>query len=943
MKRLLSLLVVIAMVVSMIPNVFAAKEEVDMDELTGRLVVLEDISSFEVALEAEADGKIYQWTPDANYNLSLSWTAPEGTEIAVTVAQGEATAVAEGGAVTMDVWAGEVVEIWISEAAAQAAAFTVSGEAWAVPGSDELNGIFLGSTENTVTAEGTTFSGNTTWYNGYFSGTVMTITGAGDYNVIYNGETIAAVDGVVSTAVASSNPRMPVVFAIDTVGEYTINFAYPAGSQMNPAELVIGENAAEIEAGNSQGYFYTWTAGADGTLTITMPSDMGWTYAISNLTTSVSGDIQWSDSDPVANPAEVVVAAGDELQIVVNTYDPTDMWNNPAGTLNITADFEVAVGTESNPVFLGQMENTVIAEGTPFTGNTTWYQGYFSGTVMTITGAGAYNVTYNGETIAAVDGVVSTAVTSANPRMPVVFAIDTVGEYTINFAYPLGNMSNPAELVIGENTASIEAGNSQGYFYTWTAAADGTLTITMPSDMGWTYAISNLTTSVSGDIQWSDSDPVANPAEIEVAAGDELQIIVNTYDPADMWNNPAGDLVITAAFAENVPTLVVTSQPESAIIVAGETVTFTVAAEGEGLTYQWQYSNNGTNWYNTGWTGKNDATLSGKAEVRIHNRQFRCVITDAAGQTVESDPAVLQVLGISEQPDRANGVKHGENAVFHVGFTMPEGATYQWQFKSKTGQNFSNTGAQGNKTDTLYYPARYKQRDDGYIDTNDRYRVRCIITYVLNGEKLTFTTEEGIVMLTGNMPVISEQPTDVTVRSGEVAQISFKTEEALEGAVYQWQYRKSSSSSWHETKMTGWNSETLSVPAIDSRNGYQYRCIVRTPGETDGVANKVITQEATLTVLPAADVTLQPVAATAAVGDSVVFTTAANCDGEAVTYQWQYSNNGTDWYATSASGATTEEVTIVTTAKMNGRYFRCKITNEFGGVTYTDAVQLTVE
>ena len=53
MKRLLSLLVVIAMVVSMIPNVFAAKEEVDMDELLGRLVVLEDISLIEVKLDEE--------------------------------------------------------------------------------------------------------------------------------------------------------------------------------------------------------------------------------------------------------------------------------------------------------------------------------------------------------------------------------------------------------------------------------------------------------------------------------------------------------------------------------------------------------------------------------------------------------------------------------------------------------------------------------------------------------------------------------------------------------------------------------------------------------------------------------------------------------------------------------------------------------------------------
>ena len=131
MKRLLSLLVVIAMMVSLMPNVFATKEEVDFDELTGRLVVLEDIAEINVVLAEGSDGMIYQWTPDANYNLSLSYTAPEGTEIAVTVTQGEASAAAADGAVSMEVWAEQVVEIEVSEAAALAAEFTISGEAWA--------------------------------------------------------------------------------------------------------------------------------------------------------------------------------------------------------------------------------------------------------------------------------------------------------------------------------------------------------------------------------------------------------------------------------------------------------------------------------------------------------------------------------------------------------------------------------------------------------------------------------------------------------------------------------------------------------------------------------------------------------------------------------------------------------------------------------------------
>ena len=117
---------------------------------------------------------------------------------------------------------------------------------------------------------------------------------------------------------------------------------------------------------------------------------------------------------------------------------------------------------------------------------------------------------------------------------------------SIDFVVPLGSMDNPADLVIGENTADIAAG-SQGYYYTWTATEAGTLSITMPAGQ-WTYTINNLTSSAYGDAQWSDSDPVVPVGTVDVAAGDEIQIIVCTYDAADPWNAPAGLFTFTAAF-----------------------------------------------------------------------------------------------------------------------------------------------------------------------------------------------------------------------------------------------------------------------------------------------------------------------------------------------------------------------------------------------------------
>ena len=132
--------------------------------------------------------------------------------------------------------------------------------------------------------------------------------------------------------------------------------------------------------------------------------------------------------------------------------------------------------------------------------------------------------------------------------MPAIITITTEGENTLKFTWPVGVMNNPADLVIGENSVTLAAG-SQGYYYTWTATANGTLTVTITGE-NWFYVINNLTTSVYGDNQWSDSDPVVNPAVITVAAGDEIQIVVNTYDPANEWNAPAGTIAFTAAFEE---------------------------------------------------------------------------------------------------------------------------------------------------------------------------------------------------------------------------------------------------------------------------------------------------------------------------------------------------------------------------------------------------------
>lgn len=92
--------------------------------------------------------------------------------------------------------------------------------------------------------------------------------------------------------------------------------------------------------------------------------------------------------------------------------------------------------------------------------------------------------------------------------------------------------------------------------------------------------------------------------------------------------------------------LVITTQPANVETTGGKTATFTVAATGEGLKYQWQTMHAGASeWKNTTVTGYNTATLNVKADAGKNGRQYRCVITDKSGKTVTSNAATLTVLG----------------------------------------------------------------------------------------------------------------------------------------------------------------------------------------------------------------------------------------------------------------------------------------------------------
>ena len=140
-------------------------------------------------------------------------------------------------------------------------------------------------------------------------------------------------------------------------------------------------------------------------------------------------------------------------------------------------------------------------------------------------------------------------------------------------------------------------------------------------------------------------------------------------------------------------------QPQNVSVKAGEQATFTVAATGTDLKYQWQIDrNDGKGFVDI--TGADKASYTtGVADMLCNGYKYQCLISNSVGSvttgtatlTVTEDvtPPVQPTVkkpGISKQPQNAS-VKAGEQATFTVAATGTD-LKYQWQIDRNNGKGF---------------------------------------------------------------------------------------------------------------------------------------------------------------------------------------------------------------------------------------------------------------
>lgn len=306
------------------------------------------------------------------------------------------------------------------------------------------------------------------------------------------------------------------------------------------------------------------------------------------------------------------------------------------------------------------------------------------------------------------------------------------------------------------------------------------------------------------------------------------------------------------------------------------------------------------------------------------NQWNEIMIANGNTQLNNATVHVKEALEITVQPENQY-VKKDENAIFQIQ-ASGEGLTYRWQY-STSGKYWFDSGMAGANTESLTVKA---------LEKRDGQRYRCVIT---DAYGVSLTSAVVVLTLEKSEPIIMiiKQPEDQNELIGEDA--VFEVEAVGEHLSYRWQY-SASGKYWFDSGMEGADTATLNVKVVKKRNGQQYRCVL-----TDNEGNILISNAAVLRVkneiLPIS-IQAQPGNQIVPLGEMACFCVTA--EGNELSYQWQYSNNGGKyWYNSGMSGANSEMLEVPATSKRNGQQYRCVIIDESGNKVMTDVAMLVIE
>lgn len=283
-------------------------------------------------------------------------------------------------------------------------------------------------------------------------------------------------------------------------------------------------------------------------------------------------------------------------------------------------------------------------------------------------------------------------------------------------------------------------------------------------------------------------------------------------------------------------------------------------------------------------------------------------------------------LTVTSQPVPQT-VTAGTNASFSVAASgTPASYTYQWYRKSAFESSWNpladNSTYAGTATASLTVAG---------LPTLNRSEFLCLVSNVAG----TVTSQSALLVVNETTPVLSAQPPNRSVVSGNYATYSVSAAGSATTYgyyYYQWQRLPAGGGTWADLSSGGGynytTSATMSVLTNPTMSGDQFRCIVsNTSGSTTSNAGSL-----TVGTLPA--ITVQPATpVTVSAGQGTTFSITATGSAP-LAYQWSL-------YGVAITGATSSSLTITNAQAADAGAYTVDVTNAFG-LARSNVASLTV-
>ena len=395
-------------------------------------------------------------------------------------------------------------------------------------------------------------------------------------------------------------------------------------------------------------------------------------------------------------------------------------------------------------------------------------------------------------------------------------------------------------------------------------------------------------TGVNLAYQWYNGDlPLINGGNIAGATSPVLTInpgavldsgtAYHVVVSSDCGSKASNNAVLTV-----YPTTAILSDPQNSSVCAGSLASFSVAAEGGNLSYQWRKGTaNLANGPNVQGATSSTLTLL-SASAADAGADYNVVVTGACGSATSGNAAltVKTLTAITSQP-ASQTVCTGTLAAFSVN---AEGAslTYQWRKGTIPLENGGRISGATSSTLTI----------GGVTAADAASNYNVVVTGLCNTR-----TSNNVGLTVTPQTVIVTQPESQTVCSGSLAGFAVNAS----GGNLRYQWRRGTVELSNVGNITGATSPMLVMNPVTESDAADYNVLVI------GDCGLLTSGTVALTVKPATVVASKPSSQTVCSGSMAAFSIGVS--GRNVSYQWRkgavnLTNGG------NISGATSDTLVI---------------------------------